>query len=268
MGKRQKKIVGNYLKLGQDFDGALGPVDNVLDQRAPIWLPIQLKQPQAKMTVQFATHQEQVSRETWTRLITQHSQQVTEKEFGLRSIVLDESNQQRILFVNPKTVEFQTLTIVSAPREPNFRKAQLWTGHYPGVAAVLKQLRGYLSNQSYTSCSFEMYAFLRKIADGELVISHQGANFYRDASNIAIAKVEADVLQKLIRHGLIVMMQRRLGLTSLGMSFLNYFARFYEIDYQKQLTQGQATFNGGQIKLQSSQRKSIQLPREVIKDDK
>ncbi|RRG18503.1 hypothetical protein D3P96_00520 [Weissella viridescens] len=265
----QKKQNFERLRVGRDGDAWRREAPDVLDLHAPIFEPIAVKDPQAEMAVHFSERTERVPRETWYRLLLQECQKVTQPDMRIRSIVLDRRNAMHILFVMPDVSAMQVLTVFVGDTAPRLKRHQMWTGYYASIRDVLKVVRQYLSNQRYQSFSFAMYSYLRLNQQGILPsIQAQQHHYYVETTGDPIGADETHILQVLQGYDLLHMTSNGLEITALGISALNFFARFYEREFTQRWQTGAVEFTLSNQSIKSTQRKEVQLAREVVKNDR
>lgn len=264
----QKNHHTERLRVGRDGDAWQREAPDVLDKQAPIFEPIQVVNPHTEMSVHFSEHAERVPRETWYRLILQECRKVTQADMRIRSIILDRHDTLHILFVMPDVPAMQELTIFVGKSVPKLQQHQMWTGYYASIREVLKVVRQYLSNQRYQSFSLGMYSFLRLNQQGVVTdIQMQHRHYYLGHAEIPIAEDEARLLQVLQRYELFQLSAEGLKITALGISALNYFARFYERTFSANWKTGIVDSDMSEQSVKPLQRKQVRLAREVEKND-
>ncbi|MBM7616868.1 hypothetical protein JOC36_000401 [Weissella uvarum] len=255
------------LRVGRDGDAGRAAETDLLDLTAPIAQKIELKDPDQQIRIPFAQHQEYVQRQVWVHFIEQNIEKITQADMAVRSTVLDANNRLVLAFVHPKRPMFNTLVVTPHASDAN----TLWTGYFSGGKALVHFIRRYLSNQRYQVFTLAMYGYLRMIADqqAQFKVVQQNGLYWLKGANQPIATDETVALKQLAQHQLIQVRQHKVVVTALGMSLLNYFARFFEQHFLTLLETGRwidmdADFTNG---MPQQHRKKIDLPDKVVTDD-
>ncbi|WP_373759184.1 hypothetical protein [Weissella soli] len=242
MAQRRRKQVNNHggVRVGRDFDAAASVQTDVsiLDLRAPVFQTYVSPVRHQKVLVQFKKHTETVSRGTWQQFIQQEVQKVTDPQVELVTVQSSRVDEGIfVVMVGRQTAQFRILRIASGPAQHELKFDQLQTQFLADAAEVGQWTRKWMTNQGLQSFTFRLYTTLRWWLQptGQQLERH-GKHWLVAQGDQYQAVHDEDTLwlDFALSQNLLNARNEPVRVTDLGIALVNYFARFYEAQFEQQ----------------------------------
>lgn len=243
MVQRRRKQVNHQggVRVGRDFDAAITmPADvSILDLRATVFQTYVSPVRQQKVSIQFKDHTEQVSRGTWQQFIQQEVQKVTDPQVELMTVQSSRVDEGIfVVMVGRQTAQFRILRIASDHMQHEIKLDQLQTQFLENAAEVGQWARKWMTNQALQSFTFRLYTTLRwwLQPDDHQQLERHGKHWIvvRGAQYLAVHNEDTEWLDFALTQNLLSAQNDLVRVTDLGIALVNYFARFYEAQFEQQ----------------------------------
>jgi hypothetical protein len=228
-----KRLRAPRVAIGRNQDAGFAIQVAITDQRAAIFQPYQHPKAQQKIAINFADHDEVVTRGIWQQFIQQNAQRVTEPDVDLVSVQQARtSTSVYVALVGHNQPTFQVLRVAPRPGARFQKMPTLQTRYLMTAPELGEWVRKFVATTTLRPFTFEMYTMLRWLTQPERVaqLEHHGRHWVMMTKehHDGLPTDQVAVLEELLHAGLLVDRQATSVVSDTGIALLNYFARFYE----------------------------------------
>jgi hypothetical protein len=228
-----KKIRAPKVTIGRNTDAGFAIAVDVTDLRAPAFQSYTHPKRNQKIAVQFADHEEVVSRGIWQQFIEQNAMRVTEPDVDVVSVQqARRSEAVYVSFVGHNQPLYQVLRVAASLGQRWQKMPVLQTRYLLTAPDLGEWVRKVVAGQPMRAFTFPMYIMLRwfSVAHSPYQLERHGKHWLvqQGDKSLALSVEQETVANDLLANGLFALRDNAVFASDTGIALMNFFARFYE----------------------------------------